>query len=88
MALDLLHDFGRVDGDGFGDVVSLVDAHHLLSQVEHVIPQRDDDELAVLGLFADVLANDSHVLIIQGCVNLVHAVERRRLVEMKREYQA
>ena len=36
-----------VDGDGFGRVVSLVDAHKPIGQLKHVGTKGDDDELSV-----------------------------------------
>ena len=38
-----------LDADSLGHVVCLVNAHHLVSQFEHVIPQGNDDELGRSG---------------------------------------
>lgn len=40
-----------VDSHIFRGVVSFVDADQAVSHLKHVVPQRDDDELSVLGLF-------------------------------------
>ena len=42
--------------------VSLVDADQTIRQLEHVVPQRDDNELRILGALLDVVRNDAHVL--------------------------
>jgi hypothetical protein len=53
---------------------------YLVSQQElNTVPETDDDELSVLGPLLDVVGHDGHVLEVQGCVNLVHHVQRRRL---------
>ena len=36
-----------VNGRGLGAVVSLVDANETVGQLEHVVTQRDDDELSI-----------------------------------------
>lgn len=43
------------------------------------VAQRDADELAVLGALLDVVRDDRHVLEVEGGVDLVEEVERRRL---------
>jgi len=88
LTFNLLHHLGGIDGQSLRDVVCLVYSNHFLGEVKHVVPQRDDDELAILRFLSDVLSGDGYVLVIQGRVDLVHAVERRRLVEMKRKDQA
>lgn len=44
------HDGLGVDSHALGGVVSFVDADETVSDLEHVVPQRDDDELSVLCL--------------------------------------
>lgn len=39
-----------VDSHTLGGVVSFVDADETIGDLEHVVPQGDDDELSVLGL--------------------------------------
>lgn len=39
-----------VDGATLGGVVRLVDANQAVGNFKHVVPQRDDNELGVLGL--------------------------------------
>lgn len=39
------HKLAGVDGDCLGGVIGLVDAHQPISQLKHVVAQRDDDEL-------------------------------------------
>ena len=52
----------------------MVYAHQAVRQFEHVVAQRDDNELGVLRLALDVPSNDADVPEIQGRVNLVHKV--------------
>lgn len=47
-----------VDGDALGHVVDLVDADEAGRELKHVVAQRDDDELRVLGAFFDVVGHD------------------------------
>lgn len=44
------HDGLWVDADALGGVVGLVDPDETIGDLEHVVSQRDDDELGVLGL--------------------------------------
>lgn len=44
------HDGLGVDSNTLGGVVSFVDADETISDLKHVVPQGDDDELSVLGL--------------------------------------
>ena len=43
---------------------------------EKIVPERDDDELCVLGSVLDVIRNDRYVPEIQRGINLVHKVQR------------
>ncbi len=45
----------------------------------NTVPETDDDELSVLGPLLDVVGHNGHVLEVQGCIYLVHHVQRRRL---------
>lgn len=45
------HNSFGVDGHILGGVVCLIDANESISHLKHVVPQRDDDELSILGLF-------------------------------------
>jgi len=51
----------RIDSDALGGVVGLVDSHQPVGQLEHVVAQRDDDELRVARALLDVVAHDGHV---------------------------
>lgn len=51
-----------LDGDALGHVVDLVDADQAGRKLEHVVAQRDDDELGVLGTLLDVVGHDGHLL--------------------------
>ena len=51
MVLHLLHHHLRVDSHALGGVVGLVNADETVRELEHVIAQRDDDELGVLCAF-------------------------------------
>lgn len=85
--VDVILDGSRIDGDRLGAIVRLVDANEAIGQLEHVRPQRNDDELGVAGALFDVVADDGHVLEIQSGVDLVHDVQRRRFVIMQGEDQ-
>lgn len=50
-------------------------------------PKRDDDELRVLRPILDIIRDDRHVPEIQRGVDLVHEVQRRRLVRVEREHE-
>ena len=56
-----------------------------IDQKQPVVPEADDDELGVLCSFLDVVGHDGDVLKIEGRVNLVHDVERGRLVIVESE---
>lgn len=45
------HNSFGVDGHILGGVVCLIDANEPIGHLKHVVPQRDDDELSILGLF-------------------------------------
>lgn len=47
----LKHDGLGVDPNALGGVVSFVDADETVSDLKHVVPQGDDDELSILRLF-------------------------------------
>ena len=47
---------------GFTTHVSLVDTDQPIGKLKHVIPQRYDDELSILGALFDVVCNYAHVL--------------------------
>lgn len=51
-----------LDGDTLGHMVDLVDAHEPLSEFEHVVAKRDDDELRVFGAFLDISCHDRHLI--------------------------
>ena len=53
-------------------------------QTKSAIP--DDDELCVFSALLDVVGHDGNVLEIQGGIDLVHHVQRRRL-QKKQQYQ-
>lgn len=42
-----------VDAHALGGVVGFVDANEAIGNLKHVVPQRDNDELSVLGLFLE-----------------------------------
>jgi hypothetical protein len=48
-SLNSLENLLRLDADGLSHVVCLVNAHHLVSEFEHVVPQGNDDELGRSG---------------------------------------
>lgn len=47
-----------LDGDALGHMVDLVDTNKAGCQLEHVVAERDDDELGVLGALLDVVGHD------------------------------
>lgn len=46
-------------------------------------PEGDDDELCVLRTILDVVSDDGYIPEVKSSVNLVHEVERCRLVDMQ-----
>lgn len=50
-AVLLKHNGLGVDSDTLGGVVSFVDTNESISNLKHVVPQGDDDELSILCLF-------------------------------------
>ena len=54
-----------------------------MTELEHVIAERDDDELRVLRPIFDVVRNNRDISEVEGSVNLVHEIQRRRLSESK-----
>eukprot|EP00962_Isochrysis_galbana_P023267 scaffold7006_cov108-Isochrysis_galbana.AAC.8 len=68
---------GRVDRDALGAVP--------VRELEHVVAQRDDDELRVARALLDVVAHDGDVAEVERRVDLIHHVERRRLVVVERK---
>jgi hypothetical protein len=81
-------------------VVNFVHANKTCRKFEHVVAQRDDNELCVLSALLDIarnnrdlsmlalgsrgdfLANQTYISEIQRSVDLVHDIQRRRLVVM------
>ena len=55
--------------------------------LEHVVAERDDDELRVARSLLDVVADDAHVAEVERGVDLVHDVQRRGLVVVQREHE-
>lgn len=47
------HNGLRVDAHILRGIVSFVDANKAIGDLEHVVPQGDDNELGVLGLLLD-----------------------------------
>ncbi len=76
----------RVDSDGLGGVVCLVDADKPVGELEHVRPQWYDDKLGIAGSLLDVVCNDRNVLEVQSGVDLVHDVQRRRFIVVKSKH--
>eukprot|EP00428_Durinskia_dybowskii_P065473 CAMPEP_0170384264 /NCGR_PEP_ID=MMETSP0117_2-20130122/15907_1 /TAXON_ID=400756 /ORGANISM="Durinskia baltica, Strain CSIRO CS-38" /LENGTH=213 /DNA_ID=CAMNT_0010640005 /DNA_START=219 /DNA_END=860 /DNA_ORIENTATION=- len=66
---------GWVDGNGLRDVLRLVDPHKEVRQLEHVIPQGDDDELGILRSLFDVVCDDGDVPEVQSGIDLIHEVQ-------------
>jgi len=90
----------RIDCDGLRHIVRLVNADQFVGQLKHVVPQGNDDELAVVGAYVtrqclvfvadaifDVLSDNCHIFVVQGSIHLVHAVEGGWLVDMQRKNQ-
>ncbi|RUS83430.1 hypothetical protein EGW08_008802, partial [Elysia chlorotica] len=69
-----------VQRDRLGAVVRLVDPDQTVGQFEHVVPQRDNDELSILLSHLDVVGYDGNILEVEGGIDLVHDVERGGLV--------
>jgi hypothetical protein len=69
-------------------LLCLVDTYQVVRKLKHVVTQTDDQELALERALFDVSSEHLYVLVVKGCVNLVHEVERRGLVLMKGEDKA
>jgi hypothetical protein len=52
----------RIDGDALAAVLCLVDADQAIGHLKHVVAQRNNNELRVLGAFLDVVGDDRDVL--------------------------
>lgn len=50
-----------LDGDTLGHVIDLVDTNKTSGELEHVVPQGNDDKLGVLGSFLDVIRYDRNL---------------------------
>lgn len=117
VGLDIAHHSIGINSDRLCHIVRLVDTHELVSQLEHVVAQTNDNKLTVasqrrrvlhcltrsvkvfrallicrsLGrislahTFFDVLAYDGDILVVKGCVNLIHAVKWAWLEDVKGE---
>ena len=95
VATRVRHIFGQ---NHFRAIVRFVNAAQSGSEAEHLVAQRDDDELAnqrsvwqeitgqnYLCIFCpvlDVVRDDGDVFNVQGCVNFVHHVQGCRFVVM------
>lgn len=53
-----------LDRHALGHVVDLVDADEAGGELEHVVPEGDDDELGVLGALLDVVGDDGHLCVV------------------------
>lgn len=85
-ALCLFAQFCGVDRDGVSAVVRLVDSNKSVRQLEHVIAERDHDELGILRPLLDVMGDDADVPEVQSGIDLIHHIERGRFVVMQREH--
>ena len=47
-----------VDGNALGHLVDLVDTDEAVGKLKHVVAERDDDELGVLGALLDIVCHD------------------------------
>lgn len=47
-----------LNSDTLGHMIDLVHAHQPRRKLKHVVAQRDDDELGVLGTLLDVVCDD------------------------------
>ncbi|KAI6756206.1 hypothetical protein HG530_011942 [Fusarium avenaceum] len=83
-------------------MIDLVHANQPRRELKHVVAQRDDDELGVLGALLDVVGNDrdlrtirvsqgeggTYVSEIQRGIDLVHDIQRSRLVVVQGENES
>ena len=75
----------RVEGDALGPVVSFVDAHQSVGQLEHVIPQRDNDVMSVLSPLLDVVDSrrcHDDVLRVYGSGNYLSQLSHYKMCEV------
>ena len=75
-------DIAIVDTDGLCAVVGLVDPDQPRRQLEHVVSERDDDELSLLRAVFDVIGDNGDIPEVQGGIDLVHKVEWGRLEDV------
>jgi len=71
-----------------GRISSLVYSNESICEFEHVISKGDDDKLSILGSLFDVMSDDGNISEVKRGVNFVHEVQRRRLEDVKGEYQS
>ena len=60
-----------------------VDTNKAVCEFEHVVSERNDDELGIPRPLFDVVGNNRHVFEVQGSVDLVHDIKRRWFEMMK-----
>lgn len=66
-------------------MINLVNTNQPRRKLKHIIPQRNNNELRVLSSLLDIRRDDGHVSEIQSRVNLIHDVQRRRLIMVQSE---
>ena len=68
VALLLIHDLGleliRVNSDSLGDIEGLIYTNKFLGQLEHVVTQTDNQELAVSSPLLDIVSNNGNILVV------------------------
>jgi alpha-N-acetylglucosamine transferase len=68
VALLLIHDLGleliRVYSHSLGDIERFIYTNKLLGQLEHVVSQTDNQELAVPCSLLDIVSNNGHILVV------------------------
>jgi hypothetical protein len=68
VALLLIHDLGleliRVNSDSLGDIEGLIYTNKFLGQLEHVVTQTDNQELAVSSTLLDIVPNNGNILVV------------------------
>lgn len=76
-----------IDGHRIRTVIRLVNTDQTICQLEHVVSERDHDELGILRSLLNIVSNNAHVSEIKGSIDLIHHIQRSGLVMVQSEDQ-
>ena len=77
--------FLRLYHDGVGAVLDFADAHQIGCQLEHLISERNDHKLGLLGPLLNVASDDRDISKVQSSIDFIHHVKRGRAHVMQCE---